>query len=321
MKSILFEQFGGAEVIHLGKRERPTIGDHELLIDVVCAGVNPVDWKVREGFLAERAPHHFPITPGWDVSGRVVEIGAKVKDFAKGDPVMAYCRKPSISEGSFGQAIAFYAIHTLPKPAQLSFAQAAALPLVSLTAWQALFDVANLQKGQTVFIPAGAGGVGSLAIQLAKWRGARVVTSGSAKNHLYLLELGAEKAIDYHQEAVVDSILQWAPDGVDVTLETLGETGIETALRCTRPGGFIVTIAAPISPEQAASAQVYTSSMLVRPDRQELGQIVQLIIDGKIQVPPVEELSLERAGEALERIRMGHVRGKLVLRIAPEEGC
>lgn len=200
MKAVIYEQFGGAEKLRMADLPIPKPAENEVQIKIHYTSVNPVDWKIREGFLSGRFPHQFPLTPGWDAAGTITSVGKGVKNFKVGDEVFAYCRKATFNEGTYAEYICFEAINVAKKPTNISFAEAAGIPLAGLTSWQALFDVGQLTKGQTVLIHAGAGGVGSLAIQLAKWCGANVITTVSQKNVDYVKALGADLIIDYQKD-------------------------------------------------------------------------------------------------------------------------
>ena len=197
MKAIVIDAFGGPDRLRAAEVPTPKASAGEVVIELACTSVNPVDWKIREGMLSGLFPHTFPLILGWDAAGTVSDTGEAVNEFSVGDRVYAYCRKPTVQWGTYAEYVAVPASAVAAMPANLSFAEAAAIPLVGLTSWQVLFDAANLRAGQTVLIHAGAGGLGSIAIQLAKNAGATVFTTASAANHEYVRSLGADHVIDY----------------------------------------------------------------------------------------------------------------------------
>lgn len=311
MKAIVFEEFGGK----LKEKDFPTpkISDNEVLIEIECAAVNPVDWKIREGLLKNRLPHEFPIIPGWDAAGKIKEIGKAVKKFKVGDEVYAYCRKPTIHSGTYAEYINVDADHVALKPKKLTFAQASAIPLVGLTSWQALFDVANLQAGETILIHAGAGGVGGMAIQFAKNVGAKVIATASQKNHDYVKKLGADEIIDYSKEDFVQKIKQKHPQGLDVVLDTVGGETLRKSFEVTKDGGRIVSIVENL--QHPPKDNVKFGYVFVRPNGLQLHQIADLINAGKVIAPKVEEMPLKNAEEAFNKSKTGHTQGKIVLKI------
>ncbi len=195
MRAVQIQQYGGVEKLQLQQVEKPVINDDDILVLVKSAAINPVDWKIREGYLQAFIPYEMPFTLGWDVAGVVAEVGANVTEFNVGDEVFS---RPAINRnGSYADYIAVKADEAVLKSTKLDFAQAAALPLAGITAWQCLVDVAEVQAGQRVLVHAGAGGVGHLAIQIAKAKGATVVATASAANQDLLVEFGADQAVDY----------------------------------------------------------------------------------------------------------------------------
>lgn len=315
MKAIFIEDFGGPEQLKMGRLPIPLPGPGEVQIKIAYTAVNPVDWKVRDGLLQKRLPCHFPLIPGWDASGVISALGQNVTKFKVGDAVFAYCRKPLIQEGTYAEYICFPAEHVAFKPSILSFAQAAAIPLAGLTAWQVLFDTAALKKGETVLIQAGAGGVGSLAIQFAKEAGAYVITTAGQSNHSYVKSLGADLAIDYHIQSVEKEIKRNFPNGLDVVFDTLGGPILRESFSFLKPEGRLVSIVEPPDPVLAEQFQVKASFAFVSPNGKELQQIADLIQAGKVKPITIQEKPLEKAAEAQEENRQGHVQGKIVLQV------
>ncbi len=315
MEAIIIKEFGGVEKLQLTTVPTPKPTDNEVLIEIHDSGVNPVDWKIREGLLKSRLPHEFPLILGWEAAGRVDAIGKKVKNFKVGDEVYAYCRKPTVKEGTYAEYICLDAQNVALKPKSLSYAQAASIPLAGLTAWQSLFDSANLQKGETVLIHAGAGGVGGFAIQFAKNAGATVYTTAGQENHDYVKKLGADEAIDYKKENFASKMKTLCPKGVDVIFDTVGGKTFHDSLALLKPGGRIVSLLEHLEPADAAKRNIKASYVFVSPNAMQLKQIGDLINKGKVKTPKIEEIPLNQAAEALEKIRKGHTCGKIVLKV------
>lgn len=315
MKAITFDIFGGLEEIKYQDVKTPEPETAEVQIKIAYAGVNPVDWKIGEGYLRKMVPHQFPIIPGWDAAGTISSTCKTVTKFQVGDEVFAYCRKPVVQHGTYAEFVCFPAEHVAKKPQSLTMAQAAAIPLVGLTAWQALFDNAKLKSGQTILIHAGAGGVGSIAIGLAKNAGATVFTTASEKNHEYVKELGADVAIDYTKENFVDKMKELQPEGVDVVFDCVGHETLENSFQLVKPGGHIVSIVNLIDREKGEQFGIDTSFVFVRPNGAQLEQIAILLDEGKIHPPKVQEFPFSEAAKALEQVKTEHTRGKIVIRV------
>lgn len=315
MKAIFIEDFGGAEQLKLGNFPIPLPNPEEVQIRIISSGVNPGDWKIRKGFLEKRLPHHFPLIPGWDASGVISALGSNVKKFKVGDAVFAYCRKPIIQWGTYAEYICYPADHIALKPDNLSFAQAAAIPLAGLTAWQSLFDAVSLKKGESILIQAGAGGVGSLAIQFAKYAQAFVITTARQANHSYVKSLGANIALDYQASSITEEIKKAAPQGLDVVFDTLGGQALKESFSYLKPGGRLVSIVENPDENLAKQFNVQPFYVFVSPNGKELQQIADLIQSGKVKPIQIHEMPLERAAEAQEENRQGHVQGKIVLQV------
>jgi len=316
MKAMLINSFGGVEQLKLADVPIPTPRADEVLIEIAYTSVNPVEWKIREGMLNDILPHEFPIILGWDAAGTISAMGNKVTAFKSGDKVYAYCRKPTVHNGTYAEFITMDATAVAPMPSNLSFAEAATIPLTGLTAWQALFDFAQLQTGDKLLIHAGSGGVGSLAIQFAKHCGATVYTTASRKNHDYVRELGADVAIDYTAENFVDVIKTAEPAGIDVVFDTMGATVQENSFQVLRKGGTLVSIVTPPAAQTAEQYQVKAGFVFVSPNGKQLRQIAELIEEGAVRPANIaEELPLENAAIAQEKSRAHHIRGKIVLKI------
>jgi NADPH:quinone reductase-like Zn-dependent oxidoreductase len=308
MKAVRIHRYGGPEVLIYENAPVPQINEDDALVRVHAAGVNPVDWKIREGYLQGMLNYRLPLILGWDVSGVVESVGSNVTHVKPGDAVYS---RPDISrDGAYAQYIAVRASELAPRPATLDDVHAAAVPLAALTAWQAIFDAAQLTAGQTVLIHAAAGGVGSFGVQLAKWKGARVIGTASARNAQFLHDLGVDQFIDY----TTDRFEQVARD-VDVVLDTIGNETQRRSWQVLKPGGILVSIIDPPKPEEAAAHNARGAYVFVQPNASELTEIAQLIDQGHVK-PIVETvLPLADARTAHELNETGHTRGKIVLQV------
>jgi NADPH2:quinone reductase len=318
MKAITIDKFGGVDEMHWTDLPTPQPKDHEVQIEIAYTSVNPVDWKIREGSLKKVFASEFPLIPGWDAAGTVSGIGKAVKKFQTGDEVFCYCRKQTVQWGTYAEYVCFDAEHVAIKPKTLSFAQAASIPLVGLTAWQALFDEGKLQNGQSVLIHAGAGGVGSLAIEFAKVAGAKVYTTASKQNHDYVKSLGADVAIDYRKENFVKKIHELEPEGVDVVIDCVGYQTLDESFNVIKKGGHLVSIVNKVDPEKARKKEIQGSFMIVRPDGSQLQKIANWFNEGKIKPPNIIELPLKDYAQAMELSEQGHTKGKIVLKVRSE---
>jgi NADPH2:quinone reductase len=315
MKALQFKTFGGIDAMHTSDIPIPEPLADEVQIKVEYAAINPVDWKLAEGVLKDVLPHEFPITVGWDVSGIVSKVGSDVKNFRMGDPVFAYCRKAKVHDGTFCEYVTFSARHVVLKPKSISFEQAAATPLCALTAWQALFDVGKLQKGESILIHAGAGGVGSFAIQFAKWIGAKVYTTASEANHSYVKMLGATVAIDYKKENFVQAIHKYEPAGVDFVFDCVGGKVQEESFNALKQGGRFVSIVESPNQKLAREHGVAAHHVFVRPNGEQLKEIGRLYDSSLIEPPEITIIPFEKVKEALQANRKSHTKGKIVVKL------
>lgn len=309
MRAIGIREFGGRDKLELLDLPEPRVAPDGVKIRVRAAGVNPVDWKLREGRLEPRFPHVFPVVPGWDAAGVVEEVGPAVVELAPGDEVIAYCRKHFVGEGTYAELVSVPVGFVARKPETASFEQAAGLPLVALTAYQALFFSAGLTAGESVLVQAAAGGVGSTAVQLAVDAGAEVIGVASEANRDHVLALGAYEVVDRAGD-VAAAVRELVPEGVDVAFDVYGD---ETLGDAVRDGGRIVSIAAPPTYRER---DVLPSYVFVRPNGEELDELARLYDDGRLVVELQEVLPLEEAARAHELSEAGHVRGKLVLHVS-----
>lgn len=315
MKAVVINEFGGTDKLNLTDVPNPQPQNKEVLVQIYNSGVNPVDWKIREGYLKSRLDHQFPIILGWDAAGVITEVGKDVKNFKVGDEIFAYCRKPTVKWGAYAEYICLDESHVALKPKNISFAQAAAIPLTALTAWQSLFDFGKLKKGETVLIHAGAGGVGSMAIQFAKYAGATILTTASSKNHDYVKKLGANFAIDYMTENFAQKVREYAPKGVDLVYDTLGGKALLQSLDLIKPHGRLVSLLEKLDEALVKKHEIEAFYVFVTPNGSQLAQIADLINAGVIMPPEIEEFRLEDVKLAHEKSSSGHTRGKIVLKV------
>ncbi|MFE9768660.1 NADP-dependent oxidoreductase [Streptomyces sp. NPDC005808] len=307
MRVITQHVLGGPEVLEVVEVERPAPRANEILVRVRAAGVNPTDWKHRAtgGFLGEP-----PFVLGWDVSGVVEAVGAGVARFKPGDEVFAMLSYP-FGHGSHAEYVAAPARAFVLKPAGIDHVQAGALPLVSLTAWQSLVETADVRPGQRVLIHAAAGGVGHVAVQIAKARGAYVIGTASAGKHEFLREIGVDEAIDYRETDFAEAVKE-----VDVVLDTIGGDNAVRSLRVLRPGGIVVSIL-PIGTEdfyeEAERLGVRAVRLLVDADRAGMETIAELVEAGKLRATVAGTFPLAEAAEAHRLGDTGRTTGKLVL--------
>jgi len=314
MKAIVIDHFGGAEQMHMMDMPVPIPRKTEVLIEIHYTSVNPVDWKIRSGAFKDMLPHRFPLILGWDAAGIVGALGPEARQLHVGDNVYAYCRKPEVQSGTYTEYVAVPEEYVALMPRNMGFREAAAIPLSGLTAWQGLFDVAKIKRPEVILIHGGAGGVGSLAIQLAKAAGTRVLTTATARHHPYLTSIGADEVIDYSKENFVETIRRRYPEGIDVVFDLVGGDSNPYFL-VLRPGGRLVSSVERPNPKKAAQYGVQAESLFVRPDGKQLAEITSLIEEGKIQSPKTQEFSLEDAPKAHELSESHHVEGKLVVKV------
>jgi NADPH:quinone reductase-like Zn-dependent oxidoreductase len=311
MKAVRIHSYGGPDVLVYEDAQRPEAATEEVLIEVYAAGVNPIDWKVREGDAKGWLQHKLPLIPGWDVSGVIVELGPSVEGFKIGDEV--YGKLDTERDGAYAEYVIAHADNIALKPKTIGHVHAAAVPIAALTAWQSLFDLGNLAKGQTVLIHTAAGGVGHFAVQFAKWKGARVIGTASARNAELVKKLGADIFIDYSRRKFEDEA-----SSVDCVLDTLGGEVLKRSLRVLKKGGIIVSTLEKASAEDLTRYGVRAAVVSAKPDSRQLKEIAGLIDAGHVR-PVVESvLPLEAVREAHNMSQTGHVRGKIVLKVKSE---
>ncbi|MFI9724292.1 NADP-dependent oxidoreductase [Streptomyces sp. NPDC052396] len=312
MRAISQDAAGAPEVLKLTETRRPEPARGEVLVRVHAAGVNPADWKTRSRgeFATGVKP---PFTLGYDVSGVVAAVGDGVTLFQPGDEVYGMPRFPHPA-GAYAEYVAAPTRHFARRPQGLTHIESAALPLAALTAWQALVDTADVRPGQRVLIHAAAGGVGHLAVQIAKDRGAWVVGTASAAKHDLLRSLGADEVVDYRSQDVAETVRD-----MDVVVDPIGGANWSRSLRTLRPGGTLVSILpldGTFPRAEAEAAGVRAVFMLVEPDQQGLREITELVEDGRLRVIAENVFPLEDAAGAHRLGERGRTTGKIVLSIA-----
>ncbi len=310
MSAIRLHTYGGPEVLVKDEVPRPEPAPGEVLVQVHAAGINPLDWKVRQGHARQWLQHHLPLIPGWDVSGVIAAVGPDVVSFKEGDQVFGMLDFKR--NGAYAEFVATKTLHLAPKPASLDHIQAAAVPLACSTAWQALFEIADLQSGQTVLIHAAAGGVGHFAVQLAKWQGARVIGTASADNADFLRELGADEVIDYRSTPFFEKV-----HDVDVVLDPIGGDTQKQSWQVLKKGGILVATLGITSPETAGQCGGRAQGVAVHPDSSQLGRIATLIDIDHLKPVVTTVLPLDQAAKAHALSQTGHTRGKIVLQVSP----
>ena len=307
MRAVRIHQYGGLAEMRMEEIAIPELGEGEVLVKIFAAGVNPIDWKIREGYLADIIPHTLPLTLGWDFAGEIASLGKNVSKWNIGDAV--YARPDFSKNGAYAEYIVVSEDEIARKPKTLSWQKAAAVPLVTLTAWQALKDISAMTQGDRVLIHAGAGGVGIAAIQLAKLAGATVYTTSSPKNIDFLKELGADEVIDYTQEDFSKL------ENLDIVFDTLGGEVLEKSLATLKKGGSLVSVAEVPNEELAAKYEVHANFCFVQANPEQLSEISDLIDSGKLKVEIDSVYRLEDIAQAHEKSESGHTRGKIVIQI------
>jgi NADPH:quinone reductase-like Zn-dependent oxidoreductase len=310
MKAIRFHNYGGPEVLRLDDIPRPVPGPGELLIKVHAATVNPVDWTVRQGYMQQLLPLNLPFVPGWDLSGVVEMIGAGIGKFKVGDEVIASLPLAPNRDGSYAECTIVREGETAAKPRALDHLQASTIGVAGLTAWRALFETAQLAPGQKVLIHRAAGGVGTFAVQFARWKGAHVLGTASTQNQDFLRQLGIDEPIDYTKTRFED-----VAANVDVVLDTMGGEVQERSWKVLRKGGILVSLVAPPAADQAARHGVRSTMHYNAPSAAALAEIAKIIDAGQCKVFVDTVLPLAEARRAQEMSATGHIRGKIVLKV------
>jgi NADPH:quinone reductase-like Zn-dependent oxidoreductase len=307
MKAIVINAYGNEDVLNYVDVERPEPQAGEILVKVHVAAVNPADWKIRNG-MGERFGFKLPLILGGDIAGTVEEVGDGVENFKKGDAV--YGMTLSSLSGGYAEYAVAKADAIAPKLESLNFEEAAAIPIGALTAWQAMFDLANLSNGQRILITGASGGVGSMAVQLAKAKGAIVIGTASGKNEQFVRDLGADEFVDYTRQPFEEVVKD-----VDVVFDTVGGDTQERAFQTLKKGGFLVTSAQTPSAEKAKEFGIEAAFVFCKPNAGQLTEINRLIEEGKLKIHIETVLPLTEVKKAHQLSQSGRTRGKIVLQV------
>lgn len=308
MKAVRIHNYGSGTELTFEESPLPELQADDVLIRIHAASVNPFDWKVREGYLVAWFNHALPLTLGWDVSGVIEAIGPGVKDLAPGDEVFA--RADISRNGAYAEYIAVSAPLVALKPQSIDHIHTAAIPNAALAAWNALFDVADLREGQTVLIHAAAGGVGTFAVQFAKWRGARVIGTASDYNHEFLTQLGVDQTIDYNKVRFEEVVRD-----IDVVLDDVGGDTQQRSWEVLKPGGILVSVVEPPSEEQAAAHNARAGFATAVTSADRLKQIGALIDAGHVKPVVSAVFPLQEVRQAHAQSESMHTRGKIVIQV------
>ena len=308
MRTIHIHSYGGPEQLKLEEKPRPAPSSGEVLVRVYAAGVNPIDWKIRQGLMKNFQPVTFPFTPGIELAGVVAAIGPGVTAFEIGQAVLG-----QVAAGAYAEYVPVPVEALALKPETLSFIEAAAFPVGATTAWRTLFDNGGLTPGQRVLIQGAAGGVGLFAVQLAKWKGAQVIGTASTANLEFVRSLGADTVVDY-TTTPVESVVQ----DVDLVLDGVGAATLSSSLAALRHGGTLISIAGLPSAEQAQARGVH--AMMSRGQASvPLETLTRLVDEGHLKVPAGKTFPLSEVQQAHEYSQSGHGRGRIVLRVVEED--
>jgi NADPH:quinone reductase-like Zn-dependent oxidoreductase len=309
MKAVVAHEYGAPEVLKFEEVPRPEPKEDEVLVRVIASGVNPADPLTLSGKYAREFGTHLPLIPGYDIAGIVEKTGAKVTNLKAGDAVYGY---PTFG-GGWAEYVTVKQWEVAAKPKTLNFAEAAAVPMGALTAWQALVDTAQLHPGQTILVHGGSGGVGSFAVQIAKARGARVIATASTANQNLLKQLGADVTIDYTKTR-----FEGVAKDLDAVLDPVGKETLARSYGVVKKGGIVMSLVARPDPVELEKRGIRGAAISVHPDAEDLAEIARLIDAGKIKPVVTEVLPLSEAIAAQRQAETHHTRGKLVLRIANE---
>ncbi len=314
MRAIQYTEFGSSSVLRLVERDIPKPREGEVLIKVTAAGVNPVDVKIRNGLLVNRVPCVFPIVPGWDFSGKIVEHGFGARRFDIGEKVIGYCRRPTIQHGTYAEYITVPEVYISKAPKNIPLKDAAALPLAGLTAHQAIFTHGGLKKNEAIVIWGASGGVGSFAVQLAAQKDAKVIAIASKRNHEYLKKLGAKHTIDYITQNVAEEVRKLFPEGVDLAFDTVGGDVFKQCFDIVKSTGRVVSILENLpQPSLLPKPEIDYRYCFVEPNSSTLNNLRKMVEEGELTVYVEAEYPLEKAALAHEKISEGHTKGKIII--------
>jgi NADPH:quinone reductase-like Zn-dependent oxidoreductase len=307
VRAAVYDSFGSADVLEVREVENPPVGPDTVLVRAKATSVNPVDWKIREGYLQGAYPHHLPIIPGWDLAGVVEAVGPAVTTGVEvGDEVYGYVRRDDVKFGTAAELVPVPQRLLTRKPSNLSFEEAAAVPLAAKTAYQALVEAGQVKAGERVLVHAASGGVGHFAVQIAVALGAEVLATASPRNHAHVRELGASEVLDYNAGPISEQL----DEPVDLVLDLVGGAALEDAPKQVKDAERIVSIIDADTVLKLGGKYVF-----VRPDLGALDALGELIESGKLRVNVAETFPLEQIAEAHRRSESGHTRGKIVVTI------
>ncbi|AEB29292.1 putative zinc-containing alcohol dehydrogenase [Carnobacterium sp. 17-4] len=315
MRAVIIEEYGGKEKLKEAEVPMPQPREHQVIVKERATSINPIDWKLREGYLQQKMPWEFPIILGWDVAGEIVEVGSEVTDWKIGDRVFA--RPDTTRFGTYAEYTAVDDNLLAYIPENISYEEAAAAPLAGLTAWQALFDYGKLVEGEKVLIHAGSGGVGTYAIQLAKSKGAFVISTASESNRDLLLSLGVDQFIDYKNEDFTELL-----SDVDVIFDTMGGEILENSFKVVKPHtGRIVSIVGDADKELIEKADITFNNIWLEPDGKQLSQLAKLMEQGKVKsiIGATYPLTEKGVYDAHALSETHHAVGKIVIKVGNEE--
>src|SRR6056297_3332635 len=310
MKAAFYEEFGELDNIKTGNVDKPEPGEGEVLVKVKAAGVNPVDAAVARGMLKDAIPAEFPVIPGWDVAGVIEERGYSARRFSKGDKVYAYARRPKIKHGTFAEYSSIPESYVAKCPDKLAMDEAGGVPLTGLTAYQSIFDAGKLKGGETIMILGASGGVGSIAIQLANWKGATVIGVAGSSNQDYMKDLGADYTVDYSKGDVGEAVDDIAPDGIDMIFHCSRGDSLSQSHYRLKEGGRLISIT---NSDPKRRDDVYFEYVFVEPNAVQLEHLAELADEGHLSVHVSKAYDLGNAAEALSEIEKLHTRGKIVI--------
>lgn len=307
MRAAVYDRYGDADVIGVREVEDPPVGPDTVLVRTRATSVNPVDWKIRQGHLQGAYPHHLPIIPGWDLAGVVEAVGpAVVTGIRPGDEVWGYVRRDDVRYGTAAELVPAPERTVARKPDRLSFEEAAGVPLVGLTAWQSVVEAVDVGPGDRVLVHAAAGGVGQMAVQIAKARGATVVGTARPEKHQFLRDLGADAVVDYTAGPVSEQL----DEPVDAVLDLVGGDALEDAPRQVRDPSRIVSVV-----DAATVLELGGRYVFVRPERSHLDELRALADAGRLRVDIAATFPLDRLADAHRASEEGHTRGKIVVTV------
>ncbi len=310
MRAAIYDQFGGAEVLEVREVADPPVGPDTVLVRARASSVNPVDWKIREGYLQGALPHHLPIIPGWDVSGVVEAVGPAVRTgLVPGDEVFGYVRRDDVAHGTTAELVAAPERSLVEKPASLDFEHAAALPLAGLTAYQCLVEALDVQPGERVLVHAASGGVGHLAVQIARSLGARVIGTASPSANGWLTALGVEEVLD-HSAGPISAQLHAIGGRVDAVVDLVGGDALADAPHQVVDPSRIVSV---IDPETVLG--LGGQYVFVRPSRDNLAALARLVEKGELEVRIDRTFELDEIAAAHRHSETGRPHGKVVVRL------